>query len=210
MIEKVREFVIEALSSKTSLEKMILQHLLDTEKYVEILHEKLTGEKPSEELLIAAVGHDIERAFRDLEIYEKMYKSPKGFLDKEFLDYHQKRSAEILKKFLETNSYEQKKIEKVYKYVSKHEVGGDFETDILKDADSISFFKNNVEHFVKVKSKESSPEKVREKLKWMFVRISFEESKKIIKKECMFSVNLNEIINIERNNKYENYIKWKS
>ena len=179
MIEKVRKFITETLDNKTSLEKMVLKHLLDTEKYVKILYEEITGKNTPEELIIAALAHDIERAFRDPEVYENMYKSGKGFLDNDFLKYHQKRSAEILKNFLKTNNHPNEKIEEIYKYVRNHEIGGDFETDILKDADSISFFINNTEHFIKVKAKEASPEKVRVKLKWMFERITFSEAKTI-------------------------------
>ena len=118
-----------------------------------------------------------------------MYKSEKGFLDIEFLKYHQKRSAEILSDFLKKNHYPEDKIEKIYKIVLNHEFGGDFDTDILKDADSISFFINNAEHFIKVKTKESSSEKVLSKLEWMYNRITNAEAKKIAYKFYENSIN---------------------
>ncbi len=179
MKNKIKRFVTESLQGKGNVEDMVLRHLLDTEKYVTVLHNKIIGKVPSEELLIASLGHDIERAFRDVNVYKKMYHSANGFLDKNFLKYHQKRSAEILTDFLKKNNYPPIKIKKVYKLVRNHEFGGDLDTNILKDADSISFFINNVNHFIKVKTVESSIEKVKEKLNWMFERITFKESKEI-------------------------------
>lgn len=40
-------------------------------------------------------------------------------------------------------------INKVYNLVLKHELGGDKETDILMDADSISFFEGNLPTYLK-------------------------------------------------------------
>ncbi len=181
MINKVKKFIKECLSNKGDVETMVLNHLLTTDEYVCKLYKKIAGNEAPEELRIAALTHDIERAFRDEKIYEKMYKSENGFLDKNFLEYHQKKSAEIICNFLKTQKYPENKIKKVYKLVSNHEFGGDFETNILKDADSISFFIHNVDHFIKVKSKESSYKKVKEKLNWMYNRITFKESKIILK-----------------------------
>ncbi len=179
MLDEVKDYVEFLFANKSDREKMILIHLLDTEKYVKILHLKLTDRQAPEYLLIAAVAHDIERGFRDEKVYENMFKSEKGFLNKEFLSYHQKRSAEILKEFLTEKNYNIRDIDKVYDIVSLHEIGGDTDTNILKDADSISFLINNVEHFVKIKTKEASIGKVKEKIDWMFHRITFKEAKKI-------------------------------
>lgn len=63
--------------------------------------------------------------------------------------------------------------------VSKHEVGGNDDQNLLKDADSISFFENNVDHFVNKKVGETSKEKVKDKFEWMFNRISSEKAKQI-------------------------------
>ena len=41
MIEKVKEFIHNVLSNKTNVEKMVLNHLLITEKYVRILYQKI-------------------------------------------------------------------------------------------------------------------------------------------------------------------------
>jgi hypothetical protein len=177
MIEKVAEYIHKILENKTDLEKMILAHLIDTEKYSVYLYKKIKGKEPPEELRIAALGHDLERGFRDGKVYEKMYQSDDGFLNKDFLKYHQERSAEILADFLKNNHYPSDKIAKVHTLVSNHETGGDFDSNILKDADSVSFFKNNSKHFIEVKTVESSVKKVLKKLQWMYNRISFNEAK---------------------------------
>ena len=128
-------------------------------------------------LLIAAVSHDIERAFREEMVYRKMFRSDNAFQDEAFLNYHQQRSAKIITDFLKTLGCPTALSEKVYHLIAHHETGGDFESDLLKDADSLSFFQTNVDFFVTVKVKESSLEKVRNKFKWMFERITMLEAR---------------------------------
>ncbi len=123
-------------------------------------------------LLIAGVGHDIERAFYEKRVYRKMFLSDNAFCDIKFLKYHQRRSAKIIADFLQTLDCPAELSAKVYHLVAHHETGGDFETDLLKDADSLSFFQTNIDHFVAVKTLESSVDKVRNKFTWMFKRIT--------------------------------------
>ncbi|NIA19733.1 MAG: DUF4202 family protein [Xanthomonadaceae bacterium] len=125
-----------------------------------------------ESLLIAGIAHDIERAFREEVVYQKMFHSDNGFLDDTFLDYHQQRSAKIITDYLKTLNCPTALSEKVFHLVAHHETGGDIETDLLKDADSLSFFQTNIDFFVTVKVKESSVDKVKNKFTWMFERIS--------------------------------------
>jgi hypothetical protein len=65
--------------------------------------------------------------------------------------------------------------------VSKHEVGGTKQQDILRDADSVSFFENNTEHFITEKAGELGRGKVKEKLDWMFERVTFQDAKNKVK-----------------------------
>ncbi|MEA2108090.1 MAG: DUF4202 family protein [Pseudomonadota bacterium] len=132
-----------------------------------------------EALLIAGISHDIERAFREEKVYRKMFNSDSGFLDSSFLDYHQQRSAKIIFDFLQSLNCPTAMSKKVFHLVSHHETGGDFETDLLKDADSLSFFQTNVDLFVTIKVKESSVDKVKNKFIWMFERISTLKAKDI-------------------------------
>ncbi len=123
-------------------------------------------------LLLAALSHDIERAFREEEVYARMFTSDSAFRDPAFLKYHQNRSAAIIGDFLAAISCPAGLRAEVVCLVARHEVGGTPESDLLKDADSLSFFATNVELFVTVKTRESSPAKVRAKFDWMFERIT--------------------------------------
>ncbi len=130
-------------------------------------------------LLIAALAHDIERAFREEEVYARMFASADAFRDPAFLAYHQQRSARIIGNFLASIACPDSLREEVCRLVSRHEVGGDPASDLLKDADSLSFFENNVKLFVTVKTRESSPAKVRAKFDWMFQRLSLPAARKL-------------------------------
>lgn len=122
-------------------------------------------------LQISALGHDIQRGADKAEIDWRDEKiSPE-----EYLEQHQKGSAEALKKILTKFNYEDGLIEKVICLVEKHEVGGDDEQNLLKDADSISYFECNVPMFLN----RFGEEKTREKIRSMFDRSS-KRAKEII------------------------------
>lgn len=141
---------------------------------------KILKPDADEAMLIAAYGHDSERAFRAKD-YDKIKKSQEGFRSKKHMLHHQETGAKIVSDFLEKNSAPQNIIAKVRRLISYHEEGGDEETDILKDADTISFFENNIPHFISVKVKEVGREKVKKKFKWMFDRITHVKAKEIAK-----------------------------
>jgi len=147
-------------------------------------------------MLIAAVTHDIERAFREDLVYQKMFSSENAFQDRAFLDYHQQRSAKIIIEFLKTLNCPTPLCDKVYHLVAHHETGGDPETDLLKDADSLSFFQTNVDLFVTVKTRESSPEKVKSKFDWMFARISDPTAREICRP--LYNTALNRLAHLEK------------
>jgi len=152
-----------------------ITHLVRTADWVKKL-------KPnaSEALLIAAVAHDVERAFRKPG-YEEFYEISKdGFAAEEHLKHHQERGAEIIGKFLEEQDVDSKLIEEVQNLVVKHEIGGNEDENLLKDADSISFFENNIEYFIVNLVPKVGVEKVEDKFNWMFNRISSAEAKEIV------------------------------
>ncbi len=167
-----KEFVLNSFAAVAN--QLVPLHLTRTVEW--ILKLKPTAD---EALLTAAVAHDIERAFREDAVYEKMFISENAFRDAAFLDYHQQRSAKIITDFLKTQDCPAEISEKVYHLVAHHETGGDPESNLLKDADSLSFFQTNVDLFVKVKVQESSPEKVKSKFDWMFARISGIDARKL-------------------------------
>lgn len=126
---------------------------------------------------IAAYSHDIERAFRN-----ENNLVPKNYLTKAFLKIHQERGAKIMSEFLNSEKASGSLIKTVKHLVSKHEVGGDTEQNALMDADSVSFFETNAEMFVNKKTPIEGYKKIKEKLDWMFNRISSDEHKKFAQK----------------------------
>jgi len=164
-LDAVKEYVYRSFAAVGN--RVVPVHLEGTVAWLR----KLSPEA-GEALLVAGMAHDLERAFREDEVYARMFSSDNAFRDPAFLEYHQRRSARIISDYLKSISCPEAMRAKVYHLVSRHEVGGDPESNLLKDADSLSFFEHNVELFVTVKTRESSPEKVRSKFTWMYERIS--------------------------------------
>ena len=113
------------------------------------IHSKNTLEwllklKPNadEALKIAALGHDIERAFEYRKVKRKDYR---GY--DEFKKDHALNSAKILKEIMTGCNVRKELADDVFFLVSRHEIGGDKRVDVLKDADSISFFHVNLPYY---------------------------------------------------------------
>jgi len=166
------------------VEKFVIESFEKTGNAWEIPHAKRTAYwiknlKPNadETYLIAAISHDIERAFgaekrmariKDLE-----------FNDPEYIKPHEKKGAEIIAEFLEKNGADQKTIKKVYDMILKHEEGGTKDQDLLKNADSLSFFDgNHANNFMK-RISDLGKRKVQAKIDWMYQRITSEKAKTI-------------------------------
>ncbi|MFA6097736.1 MAG: DUF4202 family protein [Candidatus Paceibacterota bacterium] len=150
-----------------------MKHFRRTVFWVKKLHPEA-----DEAMLIAAISHDLERAFRK-DGAGNPRDSEKGFLDGEHLKIHQKEGAKIIFDFLVEEGADSALANRVRELVEAHEVGGDKEQNILKDADSISFFENNAGHFIEKKARELGKEKVKEKFDWMFDRITSKKAKEI-------------------------------
>jgi hypothetical protein len=125
----------------------------------------------SEELLIAAVSHDIERAFNPETKETKKYRTGKE------QEYHQVEGGRIMFDFLVDNGYDAAKAERVRELISKHEVGGDEEQNILKDADSLSWLEVSAPRHI---GKRLFPkEELERKIAFMFERISASKAKEL-------------------------------
>jgi hypothetical protein len=167
--KEVENFVKESFTKKG--EQSQIPHFENTVFWIKELNPKA-----DEALLISAIAHDIERAFKSEEDKEKQ----KGLklTDLGYLRPHEEKGAEIISEFLKKQGADKSLIEKVKHLVSRHEEGGDHDQNLLKDADSLSFFEKNVAIFIK-KAKEK--ERTKQKFDWMFSRISSEKAKKIAK-----------------------------
>jgi len=122
---------------------------------------------------IAAYSHDIERAIRG--------ENDRRYLDADILKKHQEVGAEIMSTFLTEQGADAATIATVAHLISHHEVGGDAEQNALKDADSVSYFETNAEMFVRERAAEDGYEKVKEKLDWMYDRITSPQAKEAAK-----------------------------
>jgi hypothetical protein len=172
LYQKVKQFLVELFTKAGNTNE--IKHFERTAYWIQQL-------KPDadEALLIAAVAHDIERAFREPAYSQKFKKSEKGFRDEEHLSYHQQRGAEIIADFLKSQNADEKLIKRVVMLISKHEVGGNDEQNLLKDADSVSFFENNVEYFISTLVPKVGAHKVKDKFDWMFNKVTSEKAKEI-------------------------------
>jgi hypothetical protein len=95
-----------------------------------------------EALQIAALAHDIDRADERRKIQRSDYNDYT-----QFKAAHAYNSAKILKEILDGCQVEQSVIHEACRLVQRHEVGGEPRSDLLKDADSISYFEVNLPFF---------------------------------------------------------------
>ena len=95
-----------------------------------------------EALQIAALGHDIERAIGQRKVRRANFKD----FD-EFKAAHAKNSEVILKEIMGECSLPAEISDDICRLVRRHEVGGDERSDLLKNADSISYFDVNLPHY---------------------------------------------------------------
>ena len=154
------------------LENEIIKIISKSPVKTDVAHAKSTRKwilrlKPDADLAlqISALAHDIERAYES-----DHYNKNKEKFDKyeELKRIHSKKSAKIIVELLEKHNFDKEFILKVEHLVLKHEFGGDFESNLLMDADSLSFFEEN---FVPYDEK-FGEEKSRKKIRFMYNRMS--------------------------------------
>jgi len=123
-----------------------------------------------ESLKIAALGHDIERADEKQKVRRQDYKDYDAFKNA-----HALNSANVLAKIMQVCGIDRKMIDEVFFLVRDHETGGTDQIDILKNADSISYFDVNLPlYFVRNNLKET-----KRRCLWGYKRLS-DEGKKIV------------------------------
>lgn len=139
-------------------------HSLNTYKWV-----KKLNPNASEELQIAALTHDIDRAIDPMIIRK----------DNESYDHykvrHALRSSQLIADLMIKHDYPKNSINKTSLLVKNHEVGGDKDMNTLTDADSISYFDVNIDWYYEMKG----PKITKDKIIFMYQRIS-PRAKKIV------------------------------
>jgi NAD(P)H-hydrate repair Nnr-like enzyme with NAD(P)H-hydrate dehydratase domain len=157
MLEKVQAFVTLSFGEENA-------HLVKTLEWVRKL-----DPQAGEELLIAAISHDIERALNPAAKDMKVYRT--GEARKE----HQAEGGRIMKEYLIGEGYDPAKAERVRDLISCHEDGGDAEQDLLKDADSLSWLEVSAPKHID--RRRFSREELVNKVAYMFDRISSPHAK---------------------------------
>ena len=90
-------------------------------------------------LQLAALAHDIERAIEETKVERADFDDYGAFKAA-----HARNGTEILRPMLTACGVEQDVVDEACRLVAVHEVGGDPSSDLLKDADSISYFDVNL------------------------------------------------------------------
>ncbi len=116
-----------------------------------------------EALKIAALGHDLERAIEGRKVKRNDYKSYN-----KFKDAHVLHSAKIIVEMMKDCRISQELIDDVYFLVRYHETGGNSRINVLKDADTISFFDVNLPYYFT----RNSVEETKKRWLWGYNRLS--------------------------------------
>ena len=167
IVKRVRDWVKKIYGNS--------QHLLRTGYWMKKLDPKCDLAT-----YLAAITHDIERAFPEGRVPPSPEIRGVKWDDKKYNLWHGRRSAEFVEKFLIENGFrEQEVIRKIRRLITYHEIGGDKETDLIKDADSLSFLEINAPLFISWVPQKASVKEIKEKFDYMFNRISSEKARKL-------------------------------
>ncbi len=167
---KTREFVKSSFAKGGKFSDE-LRHFWRTAYWLKKLYPKT-----DEAMLIAAVSHDIERAFRKWQ--PKVFtESKSGFMHRPSVLHHCRDGARIIGEFLKKQAAPIQLIRKVEMMIRGHELGGNKLQNILKDADSISYFENQLIPFLTKWAPVASESYIRGKFDWMYSRITSRKAK---------------------------------
>ena len=90
-------------------------------------------------LQLAALAHDIDRAIETQKVRRNDYDGYDAFKAA-----HARNGASILREIMEECGVDDSVTEEACRLVTLHEVGGDNRSDLIKDADSTSYFEVNM------------------------------------------------------------------
>jgi hypothetical protein len=127
-----------------------------------------------EALRIAAVLHDVERAFPDPQCPW----DPAGDWDHPgYLRWHQERAAAIAARWLGEQDAPAQPTDEVRRLILVHEEGGWYEADVLQAADSLSFLETLSGVTVAWVRNGTPPRRAIDKLRFMADRIRIEDAR---------------------------------
>lgn len=124
-----------------------------------------------EALQLAALAHDIDRAIEETKTKRAHFDDYDAFKTA-----HARNGAKILRPILTACGVHGDVVDETCRLVASHEVGGDPRSNLLKDADSISYFDVNLPHYYR---REGWAETKRRAL-WGYRRLS-QRAKEMVK-----------------------------
>jgi len=149
------------------------KHLLQTEVWLQRLKPEA-----SEEMLLAALTHDMERAFPGPDSPSL---DPRDGVDNPVYNIaHSERSVRIVSGYLREQGASQESIEEVARLIRAHEYGGDDDENLLQAADSLSFLEVNVDVFLgwmAAGDEKWNADAVHAKFNWMYERIQIPQAR---------------------------------
>ncbi len=135
-------------------------------------------------LQLAALGHDVDRAIESRRVRKDCFQS----FD-QFKAAHALNSSEIVGEILLECGVDEEVRSEVCRLVRLHETGGDERSDVLRNADAISYFQDNLSlYFAR-----NGWEETKRRSLWGFSRIS-PELQAIVARFSFDSDNLNALL----------------
>lgn len=166
----------ESLYKKT--EQFVIDSFIVADKPTDVIHAQRTAywvgqlkNDPDEALLMAAVAHDIERAF-----YGDW---KKGSSDVDALRKHQDLSARTIGTFLKKEGASDAVIERVKHLVEHHEEGGDDDQNVLCDADCLAYFEEKALRHANEAKQQGRSIEMKERLHYVFDRVTSPKAREI-------------------------------
>lgn len=135
-------------------------------------------------LRLAALGHDIDRAIEAHRVRRNEFTS----FD-EFKAAHASHSAEILATILDDCRVSEATRIEACRLVRLHETGGDERSDLLKNADALSFFQDNISFYFG----RNSLDETKRRALWGYGRLS-PELRHLVKQFRFESEELNSLV----------------
>jgi len=156
-VEKAKQIVGEIFKNTDVTDPFLLKS--------DPLHSKAAHEwvlkldpNASEVLQIAALFHDIDRAFKDRSIKQEDY--PKDQYERYKRD-HSINSAKIAAEYLEDADFPKDLVSIVSELIINHEIGGNNpELQTLMEADSLTFFSVSIYFYLEDRGKEKTKKKI--------------------------------------------------
>ncbi len=125
-------------------------------------------------LQLAALAHDIDRAIEEIKVKRADFDDYDAFKAA-----HARNGAEILRPILIACGVAGNIVDEACRLVKVHEVGGDPSSDLLKDADSISYFDVNLPLY----HQREGWQETKRRSSWGYRRLSA-RAKELVDKTC--------------------------